>query len=363
MNTLKIKKLAHETYQIRFYDERGNRKKRNFKTKLEAETFKQELITQEQRRQLAAFNRAQGIVVESDIERKLIQDALAEMYQQKLSSAFNKDSVKQEKFNYNLFGKFIFEEMGRDYCDEITLLDLEKFRQKEKDRGIKNASIERRFNFVRAFLNYCVAHKYRRDNPAEHIKKLYVEVIEPELWSEGDSEKIIEQLPEWASEFILVLKDTMARPIELNRLKFSDINFFNKTVSLISAKGASVHKRKVPLTEQSIQILRAIEQRRGPSQDQLVFVNSKGRPVTTSVMNKALKVARRELGLSEGLKAYGFRHGGLSQLNRLNVNQRLISKVAGHRKAETTQRYLHTNEDELRNVIDLTEAMKSKKAL
>lgn len=360
------------TYQVEWWiDLNGEkiRKRKSFKNQYQAENKKNEILTERVTQSAKDALRARGVRFDSGEDRKFIsksiQDALELFYENLKITVFDVRHLRREKLIINQFGGFIIDERGRQTVDEITLEDLEQFRKNMLSRKLAPSTVERCFNNIRSFLNYCVSHKFREDNPAKFLKRLHVKIPTIQPWSEH-YEEIELALPEWASEFLVVLEDTMCRPIELCRAQVKHIDWEERTITLISGKGNVVSERRVPLTDRVFTTLRAVvakrklEKRGDP--DDLVFRNSKGNPVKTEIFDKAIRKARRALNLPEYIKAYAVRHEGLTQLKRLKVAMADIGALAGHKKIETTKRYTASDMKDLRNVINIADAAKKKQA-
>lgn len=362
------------TYQVEWY-EGGKRKRKNKKTRAEANAYKQLLENKFAQQKAIADLQEVGIKLAlpgpvDSLVRKDIQSALEDFYESKKAVAFDpKDlrSLKIEKIAYNYFGEFIIDSKQRTYVDEITLKDLEEYRAFLQKKGLKNATVARKETSMTSFLNYCVSHKYRSDNPATGLAQLPIVTPKRPTMRETDyREQLEDGLPEWCSEIFIVQGETFGRNIELLRARIGDVNLLSREIRLISAKGSHVHERWVPLTARAFSILKAVIAKRkleGHGEDtDYLFLNSRGNPVTSDVYCDVIKETRRKLEIPEWVKAYVLRHDGLKNLRRNKVHQSQIGEIAGHRKLETTLMYLTSESDELRNVINLVDEQMKRKA-
>jgi site-specific recombinase XerD len=352
------------TYQVEYYevvDGVPKRRRENFKTKQDAINREQDLLLERARAEQTIMSPCTPGVFQ--IERKSIQDALSDFANNKYATAFDRRHHRKEMSNYNLFGEYIIEKRGRLFVDEITLKDIEQWRIDTQASGVKNATIERRTNSVRSFLNYCVNHKYRLDNPVDFVTKLPVITPKRELWaSQNDKVKVCETIQAWASEMFVVLDETLARPIELCRQTVGDFDRANRTARYVSGKGNTIRERWIPLTDKAFNVYVAVIERRraegrGKS-DNLIFRNSKGNAVSTEVLSKQIRIAREKLEIKESSKLYALRHEGLTNLGKNNVGLRKISELAGHSKAATTMHYMQVDVEDLRNVINIADKVK-----
>lgn len=359
------------TYQVEWWVD-GQRRRKNKKTKADANAFRDALLLAESRRNAIRDLKDSGIqvAVQSQVDgltRKDIQEALSDFYESKKAVAFDpKDlrSLQIEKINYNYFGEFIIESKKRDYVDEITLKDLEEYRAYLQGLGIKNSTVVRKEISANAFLNYCVSHKYIRDNPASGLKT--IPIVTPKRPTMNGTEyrdQLEDGLPEWCAEIFIVQGETFCRNIELLRCKISDVSA-SKEIRLVSAKGNHVHERWVPLTERAWVTVKAVIAKRRfegrGAEDDFLFLNSRGNPVTSDVYCNVVKKTREKLNLPSWVTAYVLRHDGIKNLRRQKVHSSQIGELAGHRKESTTRIYLGSESEELRNVINLVDRSKKK---
>lgn len=361
------------TYMVEWWVN-GVRRRRTKKTKLDANNFKQELIDSANRAKALEELKAQGMVFNTpaaSIQREEIQTSLTSFYKSKLDVVVDQkdmNSLKIEKINYNQFGVFIVDVRKKFFVDEIVLQDMEAFRGYLKNvRKVSNSTIVRKENSIVAYLNYCISHKYISDNPASGLRSLSV-ITPPRQTMRGTDyyQEMADGLVEWASELWECMGETMARNIELETSVIGDINFGTREIRLVSKKGCHIHERFVPLTERAVTILKKVVAMRkleghGELTD-LVFRNSKGNPVTSNCFCDVVRETRRKLDIPEWVTAYINRHDGLKALRRANVHQSHIGEIGGHRKESTTRIYLANERQDLRNVINIFEAGKNKKA-
>lgn len=368
------KQFNRTTFQVEWYEDVPGstvqkRRRKNFKRKDQAENKRQELLLAIERKLARDVLKSQGVRVEKEkqtLQRKTIQEALLNFSEEKKTTSFDLRHHRKEMSNYNIFGEYIIDVKNRDFIDEISLLDLQEWRrsmQEKEPKKLSNSTIERRMNSVRSFLNYCIAHGYIDENPAEKLKKLPIVTPKRKLWKESEKVDVFCTIPEWAQEFWTCLEETLCRPIELCRQTISDIDFENRKCRLLSGKGG-VRERWVPLSDRAIIIYRAVITKRRlefrSKPDDLIFRNSRGNPVTTEVFDKAVRVMREKAGIIKGATPYALRHEGLTNMSKLHIGETTIAAWAGHAKTQTTKHYLQTEVDDLRKVINIRDGQKKK---
>lgn len=348
------------SYQLDYFVE-GKRLRPQFKSRAEALSKKfsieNEFSEAENAPQVNVENHGTG-------ERKKIPDAMREYIAFKEERSKRKGTFNADKYNLRSFYKELFD-LHVDYLDQVNLQALELIQAKWKRSKLTHSTVNRRMNSIRGFFSKCVDWKLIKENPCKGLDVLPVVEVKRELWTERDVETLKNALPVWAQNFFEFLYETGARPVEATDLLFKDIDWSRRMVTLISYKGPSVYKREVALSDKLFTRLLALQEARrrfpGSVDEKPVFVNTRGNKITSESFSKLLCKTRRSLGLSEHLVAYGLRHGFLTLLNKLGVSQQTIMKVAGHRKAETTARYIQHDDESLKNVVNLVEEARKRR--
>lgn len=137
------------------------------------------------------------------------------------------------------------------------------------------------------------------------------------------------------------------RAWELCNLLISDVDFENKWV-VVQWKTAKGRKsRKIPLNKNQERILKNwINHLRNdiPVQHDFVFYSITGKPLKHATLTHILKKVQEEIGIH--LYAHKLRYTYAVTLWRNGMDIYIISKMLGHAKIETTERYLKVKEKE-----------------
>lgn len=157
--------------------------------------------------------------------------------------------------------------------------------------------------------------------------------------------------------FFIALYSLAARVNEINRLRWDDINFERRTVTLWTKKGDGTHRAQVkPLNDELYGKLRRLYDKRS---GEWVFPN----PRTGLPFVDRRKQLRR-ICRSAGVDVCGFhsiRHHVASLLaDRFKVSLPTIQKMLGHTRASTTDRYLQSIGEGVRDAADLLQIFTSK---
>lgn len=162
---------------------------------------------------------------------------------------------------------------------------------------------------------------------------------------------------------------------ELTGLKWSDIDFVNKTISVqrtaeynadtkqwdITDTKTQAGNRIVPLTTEALNILAQQKKKNAlikvvPIQwRDYVFLTTKGRPSHTSSYNASLDLICKKIGIKH-ISMHILRHTFATRCMEGGMKPKILQVILGHADIKTTMNlYVHTTIEEKRKEIDLVE--------
>lgn len=83
------------------------------------------------------------------------------------------------------------------------------------------------------------------------------------------------------------------------------------------------------------------------SNDSPLFLGARGKRLNQGVAQKALRDLRRAINLPESITPHSLRHSFASHLLRNGANLRFIQELLGHASLNSTQRYLHIDNEKM----------------
>ncbi|MCZ2342825.1 MAG: site-specific integrase [Bacteroidales bacterium] len=160
-----------------------------------------------------------------------------------------------------------------------------------------------------------------------------------------------------------VAAHTMARPGELRQLRWRDVHFERRCITLNQFKAKDKRKdgvkvRTIPLDAMVLRMLQNWFRQREPRPHGRVFCNRFGDEMTSNAIRCAMRRVRAKAGLEpedevgERVVCYTLRHTGATEATRRGVRDRELADILGHTTTRTTARYQHLNPDDLVNAID-----------
>lgn len=321
----------------------GQRKTPSFSSKAEAEQFKRELLLREIDN-LTGYKR---------IESK----SLNEVVEQYLQTVTAKKEIRTHEVDQFTLDNFKKQFDGYSVQD-IQLQHLEAYQMKLLKEGLKASSVNRKFNVIRHFFRKCVEWKYCTENPTLNLTKLKEDPVIRTPFKASEITDIINALPLWAARAFCFAAKTGVRRGGICTLTWDCVDFENQSLKVISKKGGRVIKVvDLPMTTDVYELLLAIKNEKKNKSSDFVFLNADGRPIIPSTLTRKVIQVSQKLGL-EGAGLHLARHTVLTDLSSLNQSGSIIQKVAGHSSLNTSQKYLHHNNNEVREALQRLETEK-----
>ena len=232
------------------------------------------------------------------------------------------------------------------------------------DNGVKSKNGDR--DFVKRFL------KDNFEDCDTRFKKLELLKVEQEgeenkltsndLLTELEFDKLMKQTSDMKKiSLIAVLYMSAGRPEEILKLKWSDVDFSKKQISLYSGK---TKKRRQVYIDNVIDHLERLKKETGANDEDLIFPSVRGGKMTIAGLNFLLQELGRKAEIKKRIFAYLFRHTRLSCLIT-KLSPKVYEEVAGHSLQMGMKTYAHLNQDEIlkemKGVFEVEELTKEEK--
>jgi len=230
---------------------------------------------------------------------------------------------------------------GKMDIDKINTLNTEEFKAKKQAEGKCNKSINNYLGMLGKCLN--CAEEWGLIDKAPRIKPLKVPPQKFRFFPEEKYSQILDEAKKIDEEFyemVLFTLRTGVRVGELKALKWEDIDFRNKNVTIkrsivngIVGSPKSNKIRTIPLAQDILEVLKAKKQT--PNYSEL-FNPQKSRFSLNRALNRICK--KLNFGVSSW---HDLRHTFASKLSNNGVPLQVIQALLGHSDLKMTQRYAH----------------------
>jgi integrase len=202
---------------------------------------------------------------------------------------------------------------------------------------------------LKAVFNLAVRENYLTKNFLNVIIKLRVEDTSKQVPDRGDIEKVLDLAQPLDRAYLEVILFTAARVREVNRLRWSDVDFGSRTLKLWTRKKKHGDKkfRVIPMIDRVRYSIRTAEES-APAGSIFVFTNPDmvqkypGDPEKWAYdyRDKFLTTLCKKAGVPR-FTYHEMRHNSASVLADRGVPVTVIQQILGHESIQTTNRYLH----------------------
>ena len=247
--------------------------------------------------------------------------------------------------------------------DRPTLTQLENLRASMGSLSVALSarSLARLVSSMKGFFSYLTAEKYLEINPAEQIEAPKLSRKIPVFLTENEVQEFLGAIdlshPQGSRNLAIfeMLYACGLRVSEVLQLRLSDL-FLNEGFIRVIGKGQKT--RLVPIGPYSIKRIegylenRVSEYQPQPLYEDVLFLNRRGRSLTRAMIFTLTKQIVEKTRIKKEISPHTFRHCFATHLLENGADLRAIQLMLGHESITTTEIYLHSSVEKLRDTIE-----------
>lgn len=285
------------------------------------------------------------------------------MNQVKLREAHNlfKDFLKGKKHSTSTivaYGKDIdqlvsfLEEVSKNHVHEVTKDDIQSFLAKLSKEGYTPKSISRKINSTRTFYRFLKVSEYVTDDPSLLVQHPRYELTPPRILTPTEYRALRDAARNDGRMFAIIelLLQTGIRIGELAQLRLSDM----EGDSLKIRPYEKHEERHVPLNRSAKEALNKYLNARPKVKEERIFITKSGKPFLVRNIRTAVERYFR-LAEIKNAKVNDLRHTFVAHHLKHGVSLVVLSKILGHKRISTTERYLEYVPERGKENTNLTE--------
>ncbi len=281
---------------------------------------------------------------------KLVTQFLRVLKTQKHYSAHTIQNYERDLLRFSAYLKqeeiSTFQAVSDTHCRE--------FLTRLYDQKLHDHSILRQLSSCRSLWNYLLSQNLVDHNPFIDIKgpkkqKNLARLMEPE-----QLHHFLDQLPHNSNQEIRnkaifeLLYATGCRVSELCRLRLEDLDLIEGECR-VQGKG---NKDRIALFGDSakkalLRYLHKVYPKWAPAKNTILFLSQKGTPITSRTIQRDLKKALTQAGLSSNITPHSLRHSFATDLLNNGANLKAVQDLLGHESITSTQIYTHLSTEKL----------------
>ena len=247
--------------------------------------------------------------------------------------------------------------------DRPTLTQLENLRASIGSLSIDLSarSLARLVSSMKGFFSYLTAEKYLEVNPSEQIEAPKLSKKIPVFLTKNEVQEFLSTIdlshPQGSRNLAIfeMLYACGLRVSEILQLRLSDL-FLSEGFIRVIGKGQKT--RLVPIGTYSIRRLegylenRASEYQPQPLYEDVLFLNRRGKSLTRAMIFTLTKQIVEKTKIKKEISPHTFRHCFATHLLENGADLRAIQLMLGHESITTTEIYLHSSVEKLRDTIE-----------
>jgi site-specific recombinase XerD len=220
-------------------------------------------------------------------------------------------------------------EKGLEEPTQVATDQLQAFMDKLNKEHYTPKSISRKTNSTKTFFRFLKQSGQIEADPAQALEHPQFEIKPPRILSKLEYRALRDAARGdiRMSAIIEFLLQSGVRIGELSKIATSDLNL----------EGSS--QRTIPLNRAVLEALKKYLEIRPKSQDRTLFITKTGRPLLIRNIRTAIDRYFRLAGI-KGAKVNDLRHTWVTHQLACGLSLSLVSKLAGHKRVSTTEKYL-----------------------
>ena len=238
--------------------------------------------------------------------------------------------------------------------DELSARDIRGWQMEHLGAGEAAGTVRRRLSSVSSWLRWLRRSGYlevdlmAKVTPPRQPKRL------PVFFKESETEHLYDE-GLFGTDFIgrrdalmlRMLYETGVRRSELAAMREASVDFHNLTVKVLGKRNK---ERLIPI---EIELAHNISdyialKRQTVGENEWLFVNAKGKPVTPSTVYQTVRKYMTGLSNADRISPHVFRHSFATHILAEGGNIQAIKELLGHENLATTEVYTHVTREHLK---------------
>lgn len=250
------------------------------------------------------------------------------------------------------------EAKGKTEPQEINYEDLLEFLENLRHEKYTDKSISRKINSIRTFFRFLKGRSYIENDPSAKLTHPKLEVKPPRILTEQEYRALRDtcRADTRINAVVELLLQTGIRIGELRQVRIEDIKFDNKRRGSLYIQPSHRRKgREIPLNRAAQGAIKEYLKIRPEAETDILFVTRPGRPFLIRNIRASLNRFFERAGIKDAT-VNDLRHTFIAHQISKGVDVTYISRIVGHKRLTSTERYLEyvkRPEEETRELEEL----------
>jgi site-specific recombinase XerD len=239
----------------------------------------------------------------------------------------------------------------------FTRVDIEGFMGYLASQNMTGVTRVRKLAAIRKLFTFMEENRVISGNPANTVKGARREEKEPGILYKEQYKALLYEASEHTRDYAIIMTflQTGIRLSELASLAIDDVDFDNKVLTVRQGKGKK--DRHIPLVDEEVKALRNYLRYRASQlvlDDDIFFLAKNGTSLNVSTVKYIVAKYVKKAGIRKKVSVHTLRHTFGAHKADKNMGIATLQEVMGHKKKETTLKYIHLARTNLRQEMSQT---------
>jgi integrase/recombinase XerC len=236
-------------------------------------------------------------------------------------------------------------------------VDIEGFMSDLAGQQRTGVTRVRKLAALRKFFTFLEEHHIISGNPANTVKGARREEKEPGILYKEQYKALLYEASDHPRDYAMIMTflQTGIRLSELANLAVEDVDFDHKILTIRQGKGKK--DRQIPLVDEVVKALRNYLRYRNTElvlDDEIFFLAKNGTSLNVSTVKYTVAKYVKKAGIRKRVGVHTLRHTFGAHKADKNMGIATLQEVMGHKKKETTLKYIHLARTNLRQEMSQT---------
>lgn len=244
------------------------------------------------------------------------------------------------------------EQLQRENIHEVSREDIQAFLSSLNQKGYTPKSLSRKLNSTRTFYRFLKINEYITDDPSLLVAHPHYELAAPRILKPTEY-RALRDAARNDNRMYAIIELLLQTGIRIGEL--ADIRMFDVGEDNIKIRPHEKHEeRVVPMNKSAKEALTRFLAGRPQVKDDHVFITKSGKPFLVRNIRTAIERYFRIAGI-EDAKVNDLRHTFVAHHLKHGVSLVILSKILGHKRLSTTERYLEYVKERGKDTATLSE--------
>ena len=238
-----------------------------------------------------------------------------------------------------------------DTPSRLTREDIEGFLHSLSAQRMSGITRVRKLAAIRKFFAFMAENKILAGNPANTIKGARREEKEPNILYKEQYKALLYEASDNIRDYAIMMTflQTGIRLSELVNLRVEDVDFEHRILTVRQGKGKK--DRQIPLVDEAVKALRNYLRYRNTElilDDEIFFLARNGTSLNVSSVKYLVAKYVKKAGIRKKVSVHTLRHTFGAHKADKHMSLATLQTLMGHKKKETTLKYIHLAKTNLR---------------